>query len=338
MNVGARRSKLPAPMAVNQKPPTKPPRAGKPAAPPARKAAPKAQRAAAGKSTHASRVAKGAKATKASKVAKTTKAAKKPVRVAPAADEPAQRKPAAKARAKRLPAAPASELRAILGRAIPDPRCELRFDSPFGLLIATILAAQSTDRAVNEVMKTLLARWPDAAALAQAGQEEVEDVVRRTGFFHNKARAIRETAALLVRDHRGLVPRTMDELVRLKGVARKTANVVLGTAYGESHGFVVDTHVARVSNRLGLTREEDPVKIERDLCALFPREDWPSQGHRLTLHGRYTCTAKKPDCERCPLNELCPSRLVLAQGTATEREQLEAIRVHAELVKTGVLA
>jgi endonuclease III len=190
---------------------------------------------------------------------------------------------------------------------------------------------------VNEVMKTLLARWPDAAALAQAGQEEVEDVVRRTGFFHNKARAIRETAALLVRDHGGLVPRTMDELVRLKGVARKTANVVLGTAYGESHGFVVDTHVARVSSRLGLTREEDPTKIERDLCALFARDDWPNQGHRLTLHGRYTCMAKKPDCERCPLNELCPSRLAAALSTPTEREQLEAIRVHAELVKTGVL-
>lgn len=246
-------------------------------------------------------------------------------------------KTAAAPRKRKPRAAPAAEVRAVLLRAIPEPRCELRFDSPFGLLIATILAAQSTDRTVNEVMKSLLARWPDAAALAEAGQEEVEDVVRRTGFFHNKARAVRETAALLVRDHGGQVPRTMEELVRLKGVARKTDNVVLGTAYGESHGFVVDTHVARVSSRLGLTREDDPVKIERDLCAHFPRAEWPDQGHRLTLHGRYTCLAKKPECTRCPLNELCPSRLAPGEGSVHEREQLEAIRVHAELVKTGVL-
>jgi endonuclease-3 len=216
-----------------------------------------------------------------------------------------------------------------LTRAVPRPECELHFKTPFELLIATILAAQSTDKMINLVMPELLAALPDVRALAAAPQEQVEQLVLRSGFFRNKAKAIRGTAQALVERHGGEVPRSLDELVQLPGVARKTANVVLGTAYRIAAGFVVDTHVNRVSQRLGLTTQSDPVLIEQDLCRLFARETWIDLGHRFTLHGRYTCLAKTPLCESCPLSDLCPSRQADAAGEWTEHAEREAARIQA---------
>jgi endonuclease-3 len=211
--------------------------------------------------------------------------------------------------------------------AVPAAVCELDHRSPFELLIATILSAQSTDRTVNAVTPELFRRWPTPAALARAPQEEVEEVVKRTGFFRSKAKAIRGAAAQLVAEHGGQVPRELEALIALPGVARKTANVVLGTAYGIPSGFVVDTHVARVAGRLGLSRAKEPAKIEIDLCAGFARERWVDMSHRVLLHGRYTCLARQPNCAACPLNELCPAREHPAQGTWPERAQDEAARV-----------
>lgn len=202
----------------------------------------------------------------------------------------------------------AEELGGRLAAAIPNPHVELRFENAWQLLIATILAAQSTDRMVNTVMPNLLARWPDPKALAAASQEDVEEVVKSTGFFRNKAKAIRETSAVVVSRFGGEVPRTMAELLELPGVARKTANVVLTAAHGVVEGIVVDVHGTRVSQRLGLSQEKLAERIEAALCALYPREQWVVVGHRFTLHGRYVCTARAPRCEECPLNELCPSR------------------------------
>jgi endonuclease-3 len=224
-------------------------------------------------------------------------------------------------------AAPAAEVAERLAKAVPEPVCELKHKNGFQLLIATILSAQSTDKTVNAVTPALFERWPTPAALAAAEQEEVETMVKRTGFFRNKAKAIRGTAAALVASHGGEVPRTLDEMVGLPGVARKTANVVLGTAYGIASGFVVDTHVARVARRLELTEHDDPRDIEADLSALFPREQWVDMGHRILLHGRYTCLAKIPMCAACPLNELCPSREGGPEHTWQERARGEAIRV-----------
>ena len=214
-----------------------------------------------------------------------------------------------------------------LAHAITEPTCELRFRTPFELLIATILSAQSTDKMVNSVMPKLLARYPTAHELARAREEELEPVIKSTGFFRNKAKSIRGAAERLVAQHGGEVPRTIEEMIALPGVARKTANVVLGTAYGVASGFVVDTHVARVSQRLALTVESDPVRIEQDLCARFPTESWVAMGHRLVLHGRYTCTARAPMCTQCPLNELCASRLDAAEAAVDERAREEAARV-----------
>jgi endonuclease III len=214
-----------------------------------------------------------------------------------------------------------------LARAVPNAICELRFESPFALLIATILAAQSTDRTVNAVLPSLLARFPTPHALAESSQEEVEELVKRTGFFRNKAKAIRGTAAMLVAEHTGEVPRTLDALVALPGVARKTANVVLGTAYRIASGFVVDTHVTRVSQRLALTSEKDPVRIEQDLCRGFPESHWIDLSHRFVLHGRYTCVARTPQCSECALNELCPSRVHRARDDWEARALREAKRI-----------
>lgn len=232
-----------------------------------------------------------------------------------------------RAAAGRSQRADASAIAERLARAIPQATCELRFKTPFELLIATILSAQSTDKMVNGVMPKLLARYPTPHELARAEQEELEGIIKSTGFFRNKAKSIRGAAERLVEQHGGKVPRTLEEMVALPGVARKTANVVLGTAYGVASGFVVDTHVARVSQRLGLTVESDPVRIEQELSAQFPRESWVDMGHRLVLHGRYTCTARAPLCTRCPLNELCPSRLDEAAAPFTDRVEEEAARV-----------
>ncbi|MEM9693855.1 MAG: endonuclease III [Myxococcota bacterium] len=201
----------------------------------------------------------------------------------------------------------ADAIRKRLRRAIPEPVLELRHENPWQLLMATILAAQSTDKKINEVTPKLFGRFPDPAALAAAPREEVEQLVHATGFFRAKADRIQRASQMLVTDYGGRVPPRMDALVRLPGVARKTANVVLGIGFRKAGGIAVDTHVSRLSQRLGLTVETEPVPIEQDLCALIPKRSWIDTNHRLVLHGRYVCQAKKPDCGRCPLFELCPS-------------------------------
>lgn len=189
----------------------------------------------------------------------------------------------------------------------PDAHCELDFTNPFQLLVATILSAQCTDRRVNMVTPALFAAFPDARALARAPLGEVEELVHSTGFFRAKARNLVGMANALVEDHGGEVPDDMDSLVRLPGVGRKTANVILGNAFGKSEGVVVDTHVQRVSARLGLTTGSDPVKIEHQLMELFPRERWTMLSHLLVFHGRRICEARRPRCWECPLRDICPS-------------------------------
>jgi endonuclease-3 len=191
--------------------------------------------------------------------------------------------------------------------AYPDAHCELDHKNAFELLCATILSAQCTDARVNQVTPQLFARFPDAAALADAPLEEVEAIVRTTGFYRAKAKNLVQMAQALVRSHGGEVPRTIAELVALAGVGRKTANVILGNAFDINEGIVVDTHVQRLSRRLGLTRESDPVAIERELMPLFPRERWALLSHLLIWHGRRVCFARKPDCGACVLNDTCPS-------------------------------
>jgi endonuclease III len=194
----------------------------------------------------------------------------------------------------------------LLAERYPDAHCELDFRTPFELLVATVLSAQTTDVRVNQVTPVLFGRFPDAPALAGADRTELEEVIRPTGFFRAKAQSLLGLAQTLVADHGGEVPRRMDELVRLPGVGRKTANVVLGNAYGVP-GLPVDTHVGRVARRLGLTEEEDPVAVEHALGALIPRRDWTMFSHRMIFHGRRTCHARRPACGACPLARLCPS-------------------------------
>ncbi len=193
-----------------------------------------------------------------------------------------------------------------LARGYPQAHCSLDFASPFQLLIATILSAQCTDKRVNAVTVDLFRRWPTAAALAAATQAEVEAVIRSTGFFRAKAKNIRGCCAALVERHGGEVPRTLEELVRLPGVGRKTANVVLGSGFGMPSGVVVDTHVGRISRRLGLTRHADAVRAERDLMVAIPKSHWIAFSHRLIEHGRTVCLARRPRCEGCLFADLCP--------------------------------
>ncbi len=193
-----------------------------------------------------------------------------------------------------------------LARGYPQAHCSLDFASPFQLVIATILSAQCTDKRVNIVTVDLFGRWPTAAALAAATQVEVEAVVRSTGFFRAKAKNIRGCCEAIVERHGGEVPRTLEELVRLPGVGRKTANVVLGSGFGMPSGVVVDTHVGRISRRLGLTRHADAVRAERDLIAAIPKPHWIAFSHRLIEHGRTVCMARRPRCEGCLLADLCP--------------------------------
>lgn len=216
-----------------------------------------------------------------------------------------------------------------LERAVERPFCELRHDDAWQLLVATILSAQSTDERVNRVTPVLFERYPTPAALAAAPSADVEEVIRSTGFYRNKAKHIRESSRLLVERHGGEVPKDLEALVTLPGVARKTANLVLGTAYGLRSGMVVDTHVSRVAKRLALSGAKDPVGIEGDLCALTPRDEWTDASHRLLLHGRYLCTAKSPDCAHCPLNELCPSAEAAPVGTWTARATAEWAKIAA---------
>ncbi|GIV75697.1 endonuclease III [Litorilinea aerophila] len=197
-----------------------------------------------------------------------------------------------------------------LHQEYPDARCALHHENPLQLLVATILSAQCTDERVNQVTPELFARYPTAEAFAQADLEELEQAVRSTGFYRNKARNIQQACRRIVAEYGGQVPDTMEELLTLPGVARKTANVVLGTAFGIADGIVVDTHVKRLANRLGLTQESNPEKIERDLQALVPREEWIDISHLLIFHGRQVCSARKPRCAACVLNDLCPSAQV----------------------------
>lgn len=192
-----------------------------------------------------------------------------------------------------------------LARCFPEATCSLDFHSPFQLLVATILSAQCTDRRVNMVTGPLFARWPTAARLAAAPQPALEEVIRTTGFFRAKARNILGCCQALVDRHGGEVPRTLAELVKLPGVGRKTANVVLGSAFGIPSGVVVDTHVGRIARRLGLTRHADAVRVERDLNACLEESRWIEFSHRVIALGRATCTARKPRCEACPLEALC---------------------------------
>jgi endonuclease III len=203
--------------------------------------------------------------------------------------------------------APAPEVVARLKAEFPDARTELDWKNPLELLVATMLSAQTTDVQVNRVTQSLFAKYRTAEDYAHADPSELEEDVRPTGFYRNKARSLRNMADALVEEHGGEVPSTMQELVALPGVGRKTANVVLGNAFGVDEGIVVDTHVRRVSGRLGLTENKDPVKIEQDLMKVVPEEDWTVFSHLLILHGRRTCKARKPDCPNCVLNDICPS-------------------------------
>lgn len=196
---------------------------------------------------------------------------------------------------------------AILRREFPESRTALEFRSPLQILVATILAAQCTDDRVNKVTPALFARYPTATAFAAADRAELEEAIRSTGFFRNKAKNIIGAARRIVGAYGGKVPDSMEALVTLPGVARKTANIVLAAGYGKAEGIAVDTHVRRLAGRLGLSRETDPVKIERDLLGIVPREDWLDFNFLLVDHGRKTCRARKPDCPACPIRHLCPS-------------------------------
>lgn len=194
-----------------------------------------------------------------------------------------------------------------LKKAYPDATCALEHQTPFELLVATILSAQCTDVRVNMVTPALFAKYPTARSLAEADQADIEDLIRSTGFFRNKARNLIGMARALVESHGGEVPADMEALRVLPGVGRKTANVVLGNAFGMNEGITVDTHVARLSKLLGLTRHTDPVKIERDLMDLVPRKDWTLVSHLLIWHGRQVCVARRPRCDQCVLRHGCPS-------------------------------
>jgi endonuclease III len=204
-------------------------------------------------------------------------------------------------------AARAAEVRQRLAARYPDVTTALTHRSAWELLVATILSAQSTDEVVNRVTVELFRRYPTVADMAAADREELERAIHATGFFRNKARSVQGAARYLLEHHHGEVPGTMDELVKLPGVGRKTANVVLGSFFARNEGIVVDTHVGRLSRRLGLTRNTDPVKVERDLMRLLPVDEWTIFSHRLIWYGREVCTAKDPRCDRCELADLCPS-------------------------------
>ncbi len=203
----------------------------------------------------------------------------------------------------------ALEILDILKRLYPDATCSLTYDSPVQLLVATILSAQCTDERVNKVTPNLFAKFPDALSLAQADREELEALIRSTGFYRNKAKNIQGSCQKIVKEFDGQVPQQMEKLLSLPGVARKTANVVLAHGFGINQGVTVDTHVKRLSGRLGLTKETNPVKIERDLMKLLPQPDWENFSIRIIYHGRAICNARKPNCLDCKLAHLCPSVL-----------------------------
>ncbi len=207
-------------------------------------------------------------------------------------------------------AAPWPEIVKRLQQAHPDAHCALDYETPIQLLVATILSAQCTDERVNQVTPDLFRKYPDVAALANADREDLEQAIHSTGFFRQKARFIQETARRLLLEYDGQVPGSLEELLTLNGVARKTANVILGEIFGVAEGVVVDTHVKRLSQRLGLSAGTTPEKIERDLMALMPQELWIEIAHLLIFHGRRVCFARKPACAACTLNDICPSAFI----------------------------
>lgn len=200
----------------------------------------------------------------------------------------------------------AAKVAKLLAKTYPDAKCALNFQTPLELLIATILSAQCTDVRVNLVTKDLFRKYRSAADYAAAKSKELENQIKSTGFFRAKAKSIQAACARLAKEHGGEVPQSLDELVELPGVGRKTANVVLGTAFGIASGVVVDTHVRRIARRLGLTSENDPEKIERDLMAVLPKVEWVDFSHRLIHHGRRICIARRPKCSECTLAKVCP--------------------------------
>lgn len=206
----------------------------------------------------------------------------------------------------------ATEVLARLEQKFPDAKYELNWENPYQLLIATILAAQATDERINQVTPVLFGRWPTPQAMIGADQAELEQVLTPTGFFRRKAKAVKETSQGLLDLYGGEVPKTVDELVKLRGVARKTANVVLNTAFDIPSGIIVDTHVARVSRRLGLTDLEDPDEIEGDLMKLVPQEKWTRFGPAMVLLGRYTCTSREAKCGQCVMKDICGKRFLPA--------------------------
>lgn len=201
----------------------------------------------------------------------------------------------------------AGEIVTLLRQDYPDARCSLNFTTPLELLVATVLSAQCTDERVNAVTASLFSKYRSAAEYAAAPPEVLEQDIKSTGFYRNKAKHIRAAAQMLVDQYGGEVPRTMQALLTLPGVARKTANVVLGNAYGIVEGVVVDTHVARIAQRLGLTESDDPGRIEQDLMAVLPQEDWLDFSHLVIYHGRAICQARRALCEQCHLRALCPT-------------------------------
>jgi endonuclease-3 len=209
----------------------------------------------------------------------------------------------------------------VLSRAYPDAACALSHHDAYQLLVATILSAQCTDARVNQVTPRLFARYPDPESLARANPHELEDLIRSTGFFRNKARNLLGMARAVVDAHAGAIPADLEALVHLPGVGRKTAQVVLGTAFGLATGVVVDTHVLRLSRRLGLSTHRDPVRVEKDLMRLFPRKEWISLSHRLIHHGRQVCVARKPRCGDCALAGICPKIGVPGQSVAKPAER-----------------
>src|SRR5665647_1603225 len=233
----------------------------------------------------------------------TKKATKKHLPRKTGAKAPAKRKKMKGAELK----AHAAEILARLKSEYPDAHCELDFETPLQLLIATILSAQCTDKRVNMVTPELFRTFPDAESLSAANPEKLEELIKSTGFFRNKTKSLLGMSAAVAERHGGEVPSTMGELVHLPGVGRKTANVVLGNAFGINEGVVVDTHVGRLAVRLGLTSETDPVKVEQALMPLFPREDWALLSHLLIFHGRRVCIARAPKCGECVLVDICPS-------------------------------
>jgi len=235
-----------------------------------------------------------------------------------------------------MPKAPSKTLQArqarvaailpILKRTYPQAKCSLDHRTPLELLVATILSAQSTDERVNIVTKDLFKKYRTAKDYATVPQEELERDIHSTGFYRNKAKSLRAMAQALLDKHGGKVPQTMDELTALAGVGRKTANVVLGNAFNTNVGVVVDTHVTRLSWRLGLTKEKDAVKIEQDLMQIIPQEDWALFSHLLIFHGRQTCQARNPDCEHCPLRPHCPSADVFLKAKETKQKTMKKLK------------